>query len=286
MRGLWGCPRSVTTRLTRSQPHAIVLALALAVSACGSAGGPSILLEADLGHLPAEVDRDAIMTSLVDILERRAIAFGASDVEIQREGSSRVAVTLGGVISEEDARRLFEQTAILEFRQPVLDEEGRVLCQAPNGAQFSISREEITYSRDDVHDRLGPHCLGSEGQSGDIVWEPPIPAAGQAQNEAAVIIQPILATVDRTRAPVIVASFSASDAQYFEEITSRLVGLPLGIFVDGELLAGPTIQEPIATGNVAIAGLSLPEANILAAQLAAGPLPVSITEISIKEASE
>lgn len=290
MSGPRACSRSVTSGLTRFAPALIAAFLALALSTCGGDGGPSVrlLLEADLSGLPAEADRDAVMTSLADNLERRAIAFGAADVDIQREDSSRVSVTLsGGVISEEDARQLLKQKALLEFRQPILDEEGRVLCRAPDGAQFSISREEITYAPEDADDRLGPRCLGSEGQSGDILWEPAEPTAsqGQTEDETTAIIQPIRATVDRTGAPVVVVSFTPDGAALLEEITSRLVGLPLGVFVDGELLAGPTVQEPVTTGNVVIAGLSLPEANILAAQLTAGSLPVPVEEVSAEGTS-
>ena len=52
--------------------------------------------------------------------------------------------------------------------------------------------------------------------------------------------------------------------------------------MDGELLAGPTIVKPVTTGRIVIADLSLPAAYILAAQLTAGPLPVSVKEINAK----
>jgi len=65
------------------------------------------------------------------------------------------------------------------------------------------------------------------------------------------------------------------------------VGLPLGIFLDGELLAGPTVREPVTDGRLVIAGLSLREAEILAAQLPFGPLPLPVSEVSVaKTAAE
>ena len=61
---------------------------------------------------------------------------------------------------------------------------------------------------------------------------------------------------------VIVAFFPESGAR-FQKITAGMVGLPLGILVDGELLAGPRVEEPVTTSRVVIGGLSLPRALIL-----------------------
>jgi preprotein translocase subunit SecD len=276
----------------------IAASLTLALSACGGdgspsespSGGPSIrfVLETDLSGLPPEVDREGVMTSLVDILEHRAVAFGVADVEVQREESNDVSVTLSGIVPKKDARQLLEQKALLQFQQPVLDEDGRVLCQAADGAQFSIPREEITYTPENPGGRPEPRCLGAEGQSGAILWEPVDSIDGQDPTAGATttIIQPVSATVDSTGAPLVIVSFSPDDSILLEEITTRLLGLPFGIFVDGELLAGPTVAEPATTGTVVIAGLSLRKANILAAQLTAGSLPVPVREISVEASGE
>ena len=84
------------------------------------------------------------MTILEDVLERRATEFGVDDVRVEREDTGRASVTMRGSISEEDARQLLGQKARLEFSQPTLDQDGRVLCEAPNGAQFTVSAGDIT----------------------------------------------------------------------------------------------------------------------------------------------
>ncbi len=264
----------------------IAASLALILSACGSEGGPSvhILLEADLSDLPAEADHDQVMTSLMDTLERRAIAFGTVDSRIQREDPNRVSVVLRGVISQEEARELLERDTLLDFRQPVLDEDGRIICQQTDGARFSISTDEITYTPEHPAARAVPRCLDSAGKSGHIVWEPVEVNDGEGltEDEITTTLQPVSAVADRIPTPAVIASLSPDGTDLFQQITTRLVGLPLGIVVSGELLAGPTVRAPVTNGEVIITNLSLSAAYILAAQLTTGPLPVSVKEISVE----
>ena len=269
------------------------VSVAALLSACGGGSGgvggggserepeARLLLEADFSQLPEGIDTDAMMTILVDVLQRRVIAFGAVGVDIERQGSNRVSVTLGDSMSEKDARQLMVKNAILEFRQPVLDENGDIVCEAADGNRFSIPTNQVGYPTSGVS-RL-PVCLTGKEKSGDIVWEPATATDSQADAETITPIQPIVATVDRTRDPIVVMTFAPSGAKTLQQISERLIGLPLGIFIDGDLVAGPTVQEPITTGNVAIAGLSLSEANILAAQLSTGGLPVPLRAISAEE---
>ena len=266
-------------------------ALAISLTACG--GGENepparLLLEADLSELPPEADPDEAMDTLVAILKRRADSFGLPEVEIGREDSSLVAVTLSDDLPSEDARQLMEVTALLELRQPVLDENGDIECLSLEGTRLSVPRENITYATDDPGGRPMPRCVVSEGQAGEIIWEPAVGSDSESQTEDAppVTLGPVTAVVDRTEAPVVIIGLTPLGAQILESTSRQLVGLPLGIFLDGELLAGPTIQEAIATGNLPIAGLTLNDANFLAAQLEGGPLPVPIKGSSSEGTAE
>jgi preprotein translocase subunit SecD len=79
--------------------------------------------------------------------------------------------------------------------------------------------------------------------------------------------------------PEVAFEFNGEGASLFEQITSRLIGRPLGIFLDGELVSDPIVQAVLSSNGV-ITGLSLPQAKLLALQLNAGalPVPVSIEE--------
>ena len=287
-------PPAHSPRLSRGLKAALatLLAASLAIAVGGCGGGeaqPSVhlLLEADTTELPPEANLDEAMTALQEVLERRALAFGIDGAQIEREDATRVSVDLRAPISVGDVRELMERRGILQLRQAVLDENGDIVCEAPDSTRFSVSREEITYTPEAPGDRPAPRCLASGGQTGQIVWEPAAAEAADGAEEAPpVMVQPLGAVVDRTREPVVVITLTPVDGQVLRAASERLVGLPLGFFLDEELLAGPTIQEPLTTDSVPIAGRNLLEAEMLVAQLSAGWLPMPVKEISLEEASE
>lgn len=66
-------------------------------------------------------------------------------------------------------------------------------------------------------------------------------------------------------------------ARLFGDITSRMVGKPLGIFFDGKMHSEPNVKTPITGGSGQITGsFTLKEANELANLLNAGALPVDV----------
>jgi preprotein translocase subunit SecD len=66
-------------------------------------------------------------------------------------------------------------------------------------------------------------------------------------------------------------------AQKFGELTASLIGAPLGIFLDGNLISAPTVQTAITAGNGQITGnFTADQAQDLAVQLNAGALPVPV----------
>ena len=66
-------------------------------------------------------------------------------------------------------------------------------------------------------------------------------------------------------------------ARRFGEITSKNVGRPFAIILDGKVISAPVINEPILGGSAQITGsFSIEEANDLAILLRAGALPVPL----------
>ena len=68
---------------------------------------------------------------------------------------------------------------------------------------------------------------------------------------------------DQTNFPVVSIEFTNEGAEKFAELTERLVGQPMAIFVGGELISAPTIREKISGGA---AQISFGTANYLEAQ--------------------
>lgn len=98
---------------------------------------------------------------------------------------------------------------------------------------------------------------------------------GKQLKKAQVVFDPNSGT------PTVSLQFNSEGAKLFEELTTANVGKPIGIFLDGEAISTPNVNEPISGGEAVITGnFSLPEAKLLAQRLNAGALPVPILLIS------
>lgn len=84
-----------------------------------------------------------------------------------------------------------------------------------------------------------------------------------------------------TNEPMVSLEFNSEGKDLFAEITGRNVGKPVGIFLDGQPISVPTVNEAITAGRAVITGgFSVQEAKLLAQRLNAGALPVPIELIS------
>lgn len=90
------------------------------------------------------------------------------------------------------------------------------------------------------------------------------------------------ASVDTTQGtePVVALTFTDQGKTKFAELTTRLVGQPLVIFLDDIAIAAPTVQTPLLDGRAVInGGFTIQSAKQLASQLSAGALPVPINVV-------
>jgi protein-export membrane protein SecD len=84
-----------------------------------------------------------------------------------------------------------------------------------------------------------------------------------------------------TNAPEVGLEFNDEGKKLFGEITERNVGRPVAIFLDGQPISVPMVQETIREGRAVISGnFTIPEAKLLVQRLNAGALPVPINLIS------
>ncbi len=81
--------------------------------------------------------------------------------------------------------------------------------------------------------------------------------------------------------PYVSITFDGEGDKLFGELTARLVRQPIGIFLDGELISAPIVQQAIYGGQAQITGnFTVDEAKMLAQRLNAGALPVPIELLS------
>jgi protein-export SecD/SecF family membrane protein len=84
-----------------------------------------------------------------------------------------------------------------------------------------------------------------------------------------------------TNAPEVTVSFNKDGSQIFSEMTGANVGKPLAIFLDGQLIEAPVVQQQITGGQAVISGgFTVAKAQSLVQGLNAGALPAPITLVS------
>lgn len=84
----------------------------------------------------------------------------------------------------------------------------------------------------------------------------------------------------QTNQPVVLLQFNEEGKELFKNITERNTGKQVAIFLDGEGISAPVVNDVIRNGEAVISGsFKLKEAQELSQRLNAGALPVPITLI-------
>ena len=217
------------------------------------AGGTELIYRADTSAV-AGGDVQGALESLRDVIDRRVNMFGVAEPLVQLERSSAVAgaqedrliVELPGVTDVEAAVDAIGKTPTLEFQ---LAEK---IITATGGAIDATALENA---------RTEYVPTGLTGQ----YLESAALQFGNGQNGLAA------------NQPIVVLKFNEEGARLFEEITRENTGKYLAIFLDGEVLSEPMIQEAISGGEATITGQFSPQqARDLVENLNFGALPVPI----------
>ena len=249
------------------------------------AGGSHLVYEADTSKIdPAEVPE--LMNVLRDVIERRVNIFGVSEPIVQVERSSfvtdtpieRLVVELPGVTDIADAVAEIGRTPLLEFKlyseemaqEQSATESLRSLVQSATSAPITgdivVDGQVVERGVDDpVSPATASQPFVDTGLTGRYLETASLefasPQSGRIPNE-----------------PLVSVRFTSEGGKLFADITRANVGQQLGIFLDGELISAPVINEPITGGTAIISGgFSVEEARSLAKNLSFGALPVPIT---------
>ncbi|MFM2339840.1 MAG: hypothetical protein RLZZ360_476 [Candidatus Parcubacteria bacterium] len=235
------------------------------------AGGSHLVYEADVSKIdPAEVPE--LMAVLRDVIERRINVFGVSEPIIQVEESSfaaeekshRLVVELPGVTDVEAAVAEIGRTPLLEFKlmdakAVIAAEQAETLRQNASGTGVMI--DNVKLNGESV-DAMNPYT--DTGLTGRYLASAALEFAGGQSGQLA-------------NEPLVAITFTDEGGKLFEEITRDNVGEQLAIFLDGEIISAPRINEAISGGRATISGGFTPdEARELAQNLNFGALPVPI----------
>lgn len=232
------------------------------------AGGAHLVYEADTSEVEASQVPE-LMNVLRDVIERRINVFGVSEPVVYVESSSfvaeekqeRLVIELPGVTDVAAAVEEIGRTPLLEFK--LVDEAALAAQEALLSSISASGTASVSINEESIASQLG-EVYKDTGLTGRYLESAQLQFAGGQGGQLA-------------NEPMVAISFNSEGAQLFADITKANVGKRLAIFLDGELLSDPRINETIVGGTAVISGnFTADSARELAENLNFGALPLPI----------
>jgi preprotein translocase subunit SecD len=209
------------------------------------AGGSYLVYEADLSDVEPGM-ADEVMDGVKGVIAKRINALGITEPIIQvqnQEGNYNIAIQLPGVADIERAKEMVGLFTVLEFREQ--DSEGNWVPATGTATVNGEEKELVLSSR--------------------------------------YFKENTYITISQTTAQTLLLfEWDATGAQLSKQVTTRLLGKPLAIYLGDEPLRGeggqiiaPTVQAVIEESGQ-ITGLSFADANELSKLLNAGRIDVPL----------
>jgi preprotein translocase subunit SecD len=255
-------------------------------------GGQQILLEADLPasqNVPAES-----MDVAAQIIENRVNALGVSEANVQVSLPRRIVVELPGYDDPDEARKLIQNTGLLEFveTQYRIEENTTITTdyltssgeeESETGTPASVNLPTATPSPS-ATPTFSFVVIATEENSGalGVTATPamePTAAPGTVYHTIMTGADLKSAAVGRDAANQPSVDFILTDngAKIFAEYTTAHVGWYLAIVLDKVVISCPTVHEPILGGSGTISGsFTAAQAKQLAILLTYGAVPIPL----------
>lgn len=207
------------------------------------AGGTELVYKADMSGTAAG-DRNDALAALQGVIERRVNLFGVAEPIVQTEQASALSGTT-------EDRLIVDLPGVTDIKAAVA-----ALGQTPT-LEFRLATTTKVGTTTEV-------AFLPTGLTGRYLTSAQL---GFGSGATAGL-----------SAPEVILNFNSDGAKLFEKITTENVGQQLGIFLDGQPISTPVIQEPIPGGQATITGrFTAAQARDLVRNLNFGALPVPIT---------
>ena len=237
-------------------------------------GGLQVVLQANPPK-GVTVNSDALLGTR-DTIARRVNGLGVSEPLIQTRGNNQIIVELPGVKDPENAVKILQQTALLEF----IDPQGQFL---PEGTVVNTSLGPVT-DAEKAAASPSPNASASPAASAsptssDNAPQPSASPAATGPTYTTIVTGADLAdaypATDNVGAIVVGFKFKPEAGKKLQDFTSQNIGKPMSIVVDKKVINTARIQGAFGqTGQ--ITGLTANEVNTLVLQLKSGALAVPL----------
>lgn len=207
------------------------------------AGGTELVYKADMSQTPVGERADAL-SALHGVIERRVNLFGVAEPLVQTEEAS----ALSGTTAD---RLIVDLPGVTDIKAAVA-----ALGETPT-LEFKLATTTTV------------------GTSTNIAF---VPTGLTGRYLSSATLGFGSGATSGITSPQVILNFDSEGAALFEKITSENIGQTLAIFLDGQPISQPTIQEAIPGGQATITGrFTAVEARDLVRNLNFGALPVPIT---------
>ncbi len=204
-------------------------------------GGSHLVYEIDLSGV-GDADRDSVVSGLRDVIEKRVNLFGISEPQVYTAESGEASRLIVELAGISDVGEAIKEIGETPF---LIFSEVKI----PEDATATTTFTEENFLPTEL---TGRYIVG-----------------------ASLVFDQVTGT------PQISLNFNDEGSRIFEALTERNVGKPIAVFLDGNLITAPVVQEKITGGRAQITGqFTLEDAKILVARFNAGALPAPITLIS------
>jgi preprotein translocase subunit SecD len=217
-------------------------------------GGSHLVYQAEVSSTTNDID--GAMQSLRDVIEHRINVFGISEPLVQTESAKinggetihKLIVEIPGVTDPKDAIDLIGKTPTLEFRAA---KKNPPKTDPALLASTTLSTTTLAAIIDSQYD--------------------PAVLTGRYVDKATIEFD------QRTGSPQVGLEFNAEGKDLFDQLTKANIGNIVGIFLDGNAISLPRVNDEIKDGKAIITGsFTVTEARDLARNLNYGALPVKI----------
>ncbi|MFC1937448.1 protein translocase subunit SecD [Chloroflexota bacterium] len=204
-------------------------------------GGVRLVYEADMSSVEPD-SADEVIDGVIAVILNRINPLGVTEPNIERRGAGQIVVELPQLNMTDKQKERIGRTALLEFRELTIDEEGNEEWIPATG---TINRQEKVLT-------------------------------------SAYFIENTYVSQDNLGRILLVFEWNDEGSKLSEQITGRLIDQPLGIYDGDAPLLGEDGQPiaPIVRAKITqrgqIEGLSRIESVELSKQLNAGRLPVPL----------
>ncbi|MBN2085029.1 MAG: protein translocase subunit SecD [Anaerolineales bacterium] len=261
-------------------------------------GGQQILLEADL---PADQDIPAESLEVAaGVIENRVNALGVSEAVVQVSLPRRIVVELPGYDNPEEARKLIQNTGLLEFveTQYRIEENTTIETDHLTASGPSLSGTPSGIFTPFLTNTPQPTMTPTQGfvviatEAGAAGLDLQATPTGAPTAVPGMVYHTIMTGADLENAqvgrdaanqPSVDFLLTENGAKIFADYTTNHTGWYLAIVLDKVVISCPTVSEPILGGYGSISGsFTAAQANQLAILLTYGAMPVPLKVIREK----